>query len=132
MAGSHNRGAKIGNHIVSEGTVHDGVPAEGRILNHHKNAKETNQIRREPGQGSQTALRLRNLALVREALEAHGGLTQVEIACHTGLSAATVSNLVSHLQHNEEVLCSPTTRSGRRATLVELILQGSHGNDLQE
>jgi hypothetical protein len=76
---------------------------------------------RRPGQGSQTALRERNLGLVRQVLAAHGSLTQVQIAHNTGLSPATVSNLVVILNAHGEVLCTQTIHSGRRAKRVELL-----------
>ena len=60
--------------------------------------------------------RLRVLDAVRE----HGALTQVEIAGVTGLSAATVSNLVKELDTAGAVLLSPSIRNGRRAVRVSV------------
>jgi predicted NBD/HSP70 family sugar kinase len=60
--------------------------------------------------------RLRVLDAVRE----HGALTQVEIAGVTGLSAATVSNLVKELDTVGAVLLSPSIRNGRRAVRVSV------------
>ena len=60
--------------------------------------------------------RLRVLDAVRE----HGALTQVEIAGVTGLSAATVSNLVKELDSAGAVLLSPSIRNGRRAVQVSV------------
>lgn len=60
--------------------------------------------------------RLRVLDAVRE----HGALTQVEIAGVTGLSAATVSNLVKELDSAGAVELSPSIRNGRRAVQVSV------------
>lgn len=60
--------------------------------------------------------RLRILDAVRE----HGALTQVEIAELTGLSPATVSNLVKELAAAEAVELTPSVRNGRRAVQVAL------------
>jgi predicted NBD/HSP70 family sugar kinase len=60
--------------------------------------------------------RLRVLDAVRE----HGALTQVEIAGVTGLSAATVSNLVKELDVAGAVQLRPSIRNGRRATQVSV------------
>jgi predicted NBD/HSP70 family sugar kinase len=71
--------------------------------------------------GSQTSLREANRARLVESLKRHGRLTQVELAGNTGLSPATVSNIVkeltaSGLLHTANI----TSRNGRRATLVSL------------
>lgn len=60
--------------------------------------------------------RLRVLDAVRE----HGALTQVEIAQATGLSPATVSNLVKELDGAGAVRLRPSIRNGRRATQVSI------------
>jgi predicted NBD/HSP70 family sugar kinase len=60
--------------------------------------------------------RLRVLDAVRE----HGALTQVEIAAVTGLSAATVSNLVRELHLADALVLTPSVRNGRRAVQVSL------------
>lgn len=60
--------------------------------------------------------RLRVVETVRE----HGALTQVEIAQISGLSAATVSNVVRELESSGIVTLSPSVRNGRRAVLVAL------------
>ncbi|MGZ4783106.1 MAG: MarR family transcriptional regulator, partial [Oryzihumus sp.] len=65
--------------------------------------------------GSQTSLREANKARVVEAVEQHGALTQVELAGVTGLSPATVSNLVRELAAASVVSLAPSVRSGRRA-----------------
>lgn len=49
-----------------------------------------------------------------------GPLTQVEIAAASGLSAATVSNMVRELDQLGLVELSPSIRNGRRAVLVSL------------
>lgn len=48
-------------------------------------------------------------------------MTQVEIAGHTGLSPATVSNMVRELDASGAVELSPSVRNGRRAVLVALV-----------
>ena len=65
--------------------------------------------------------RLRVLDAVRE----NGALTQVEIAGVTGLSAASVSNLVRELDAAGAVRLSPSIRNGRRA--VQVSFAASHG-----
>jgi DNA-binding MarR family transcriptional regulator len=72
------------------------------------------------GFGSQQALRIRNLdALLRE-VQNNGPGTQRELAERTGLSAATVSNLVQILLGEKKISASPTISSGRRATLISV------------
>jgi len=70
--------------------------------------------------GSQTSLREANRARIVEAVKYHGGLTQVELAGITGLSPATVSNIVKELSASGVLHTSPTSRSGRRAQNVTL------------
>jgi predicted NBD/HSP70 family sugar kinase len=74
--------------------------------------------RRTPG--SQTSLREANRARIVDAVKKHGGLTQVELAGATGLSPATVSNIVKELSSTGVLYTSPSTRSGRRAQHVSL------------
>jgi len=74
--------------------------------------------RRTPG--SQTSLREANRARIVDAIKKHGGLTQVELAGITGLSPATVSNIVKELSASGVLHTSPTTQSGRRAQHVTL------------
>jgi predicted NBD/HSP70 family sugar kinase len=74
--------------------------------------------RRTPG--SQTSLREANRARIVDAIKKHGGLTQVELAGVTGLSPATVSNIVKELSAGGVLHTSPTTQSGRRAQHVTL------------
>jgi predicted NBD/HSP70 family sugar kinase len=70
--------------------------------------------------GSQASLREANSARLLNALTRYGQLTQVELAAATGLSPATVSNIVRQLVADGAVETSVTTRSGRRAQLVTL------------
>ncbi len=79
--------------------------------------------RRNPPPGSQTSLREANRARLVESLKRHGRLTQVELAGSTGLSPATVSNIVKELTASGLLHTSFTSRSGRRATLVSLARQ---------
>lgn len=75
---------------------------------------------RNPTPGSQTSLREANRARIVESLKLHGHLTQVELAGSTGLSPATVSNIVKELAASGVLHTSVTSRSGRRATEVTL------------
>lgn len=70
--------------------------------------------------GSQTALRATNRRRVLEHVVRAGGPTQAEIARHTGLSAATVSNIVRALTDEGLVELTATVSSGRRAQAVRL------------
>lgn len=70
--------------------------------------------------GSQTSLREANRARLVDAVKIHGGLTQVELTGATGLSAASVSNIVKELVASEVLQTSYVTRSGRRAVFVTL------------
>lgn len=79
--------------------------------------------RRSPTPGSQTSLREANRARIVESLKHHGHLTQVELAGATGLSPATVSNIVKELSASGIVLTSVASRSGRRAVEVTLARQ---------
>ncbi|PKQ26610.1 MAG: transcriptional regulator [Actinobacteria bacterium HGW-Actinobacteria-4] len=53
-------------------------------------------------------------------MKLHGGLTQVELAGATGLSPATVSNIVKELVSSNVLHTTHVTRSGRRAVFVTL------------
>ena len=75
---------------------------------------------RNPTPGSQTSLREANRARILDSLKRHGHLTQVELAGSTGLSPATVSNIVKELAASGVLMTSVTSRSGRRATEVTL------------
>lgn len=70
--------------------------------------------------GSQTSLREANRARIVGAVQQRGALTQVELAGVTGLSPATVSNIVKELAAAGVLSTSPTSRSGRRAQQVTL------------
>jgi predicted NBD/HSP70 family sugar kinase len=74
--------------------------------------------RRTPG--SQTSLREANRARIVDAIKKHGGLTQVELAGATGLSPATVSNIVKELSTSGVLHTAQSIRSGRRAQHVTL------------
>jgi len=70
--------------------------------------------------GSQSSLHRANLERVVRAVRLAGSLTQAEIARSTGLSAATVSNIVRELRDNGTVQVTPTSSGGRRASSVAL------------
>ncbi|WP_348789602.1 ROK family transcriptional regulator [Leifsonia sp. NPDC080035] len=70
--------------------------------------------------GSQGALRHLNQERLVEFLLANGSSTQAELARGTGLSTATVSNIVRDMAAKGVVATSPVTSSGRRALLVQL------------
>jgi len=70
--------------------------------------------------GSQTSLREANRARIVNAVQQRGSLTQVELAGVTGLSPATVSNIVKELTGAGVLHTAPTSRSGRRAQQVTL------------
>jgi predicted NBD/HSP70 family sugar kinase len=71
-----------------------------------------------PAPGSQASLREANRERVLGVVRQHGPLTQVEIAAASGLSAATVSNVVRELDRVGAVRLSRSIRNGRRAVLV--------------
>ncbi|MGK5529625.1 ROK family transcriptional regulator [Streptomyces sp. URMC 129] len=70
--------------------------------------------------GSQSSLHRANLERVVRAVRAAGSLTQADIARTTGLSAATVSNIVRELKEFGTVEVRPTSAGGRRARSVSL------------
>lgn len=70
--------------------------------------------------GSQSSLHRANLERVVRAVRMAGSLTQAEIARTTGLSAATVSNIVRELRDGGTVEVTPTSAGGRRARSVSL------------
>ncbi|WP_369201759.1 ROK family protein [Streptomyces sp. PU-14G] len=70
--------------------------------------------------GSQSSLHRANLERVVRAVRMAGSLTQAEIARGTGLSAATVSNIVRELKDAGTVEVTPTSSGGRRARAVSL------------
>lgn len=84
--------------------------------------------------GSQTSLREANRERIVRAVQQRGSLTQVELAGVTGLSAATISNIVKELTAAGVLTTSPTSRSGRRAQQVSLarnlgLVAGVHFGD---
>ncbi|WP_354642664.1 ROK family transcriptional regulator [Kitasatospora camelliae] len=70
--------------------------------------------------GSQSSLHRANLERVLRAVRMAGSLTQAEIARGTGLSAATVSNIVRELKESGTVVVADTSSGGRRARSVSL------------
>jgi predicted NBD/HSP70 family sugar kinase len=70
--------------------------------------------------GSQSSLHRANLERVVRAVRLAGSLTQAEIARSTGLSAATVSNIVRELKDGGTVEVTSTSAGGRRARSVSL------------
>ncbi len=68
--------------------------------------------------GSQSALRMRNQRRLTDQLLRGGPATQAELSRLTGLSTATVSNIVKSMQQTGLVTLTPTTSSGRRAHSV--------------
>lgn len=68
--------------------------------------------------GSQTSLRLRNQRRLTEQLLKGGPATQADLARSTGLSTATVSNIVKSMAAADLVTLTPVTSSGRRAMSV--------------
>lgn len=81
-----------------------------------------NAVRGAPG--SQASLREANRDRVLDVIRGHGAMTQVEIADLSGLSPATVSNVVRGLGAAGAVALSPSIRNGRRAVLVSLASGG--------
>jgi DNA-binding MarR family transcriptional regulator len=77
------------------------------------------------GSGSQQALRARNLEALTRDLEDNGPGTQRQLAERTGLSPATVSNLVGILVDNGHAITASTISSGRRAILVTATIDAS-------
>ncbi len=73
-----------------------------------------------PKPGSQSALREQNQRRVIAALVSNGPQTQAELSRQTGLSTATVSNIVKVMAASGIVSTAPTTSSGRRALSVIL------------
>ncbi|WP_329024380.1 ROK family transcriptional regulator [Streptomyces sp. NBC_00690] len=70
--------------------------------------------------GSQTSLHRANRERVVRAVRMAGSLTQAEIARSTGLSAATVSNIVRELKDGGTIEVTPTSAGGRRARSISL------------
>ncbi|OZG48967.1 ROK family transcriptional regulator [Bombiscardovia coagulans] len=80
--------------------------------------------------GSQTSLREANRVLLLDTIRRFGAMTQIELAENTGLSTATVSNLVRQMSDQGLLETSVTTHNGRRATLVMLTRQKGIGAGL--
>ena len=70
--------------------------------------------------GSQSALRELNQRRIVDSLLADGPQTQVQLARETGLSTATISNIVKVMVATGLVETQPITSSGRRALIVRL------------
>jgi predicted NBD/HSP70 family sugar kinase len=73
--------------------------------------------------GSQASLREANRQRIVDALTTHGSLAQIELADITGLSPATVSNIVRELATANVISTTFGSRSGRRAVQVSLSRQ---------
>ncbi|WP_113717037.1 ROK family transcriptional regulator [Arthrobacter dokdonensis] len=71
--------------------------------------------------GSQSALRMRNQLRLTDQLLRGGPATQAELSRLTGLSTATVSNIVKGMHQAGLVTLTATTSSGRRAHSVRYI-----------
>lgn len=74
--------------------------------------------------GSQRALRSRNERSVLETLMRSGPQTQAQLSTSTGLSPATVSNIVRELVAHNRVERRSVTTSGRRAIQVRAVADG--------
>lgn len=68
--------------------------------------------------GSQSSLRHRNQQRITEQLLKGGPATQADLSRSTGLSTATVSNIVKSMAAADLVTLTPVTSSGRRAMSV--------------
>jgi predicted NBD/HSP70 family sugar kinase len=75
--------------------------------------------------GSQSSLHQANVARVLRAVRAAGTLSQAEISRRSGLSAATVSNIVRELAGRGTVEVSTGSADGRRVRRVRLA-RGTH------
>lgn len=74
--------------------------------------------RRTRNPGSQSALRSRNQQRITQQLIKGGPATQADLARNTGLSTATISNIVKNMASTNLVTLTPVTSSGRRAMSV--------------
>lgn len=72
------------------------------------------------GPGSQSSLREANAARVIETVRKYGQLTQVELSAASGLSQASISNIVKRLVAEDVLEAESTIRSGRRAQMISL------------
>lgn len=71
--------------------------------------------------GSQRALRRSNTRLVLQALRANGPLSHAQLARRTGLSRASVTNIVRELGAEGRVAVNAEVRSGRNARVVSVV-----------
>ncbi|GAB2450001.1 ROK family transcriptional regulator [Xylanimonas ulmi] len=76
------------------------------------------------GAGSQASLRERNTAALSAALSARGPQLQAELATLTGLSRATVSNIVGQEVEAGRFRVERVLRDGRWGVLVSLVPEG--------
>jgi predicted NBD/HSP70 family sugar kinase len=75
--------------------------------------------------GSQTALRQSNQQRIIQNLLSNGPSTQAELSRQTGLSTATISNIVTSMVARGIVTTERVTSSGRRAVSVSLSGHGA-------
>ena len=87
--------------------------------------RNTSSSRRPRNPGSQTALRQSNQQRIIQSLLSGGPSTQAELSRQTGLSTATISNIVKSMAERGLVTTEPTTSSGRRALAVSLAGNGA-------
>lgn len=73
-----------------------------------------------PAPGSQAALHEANRRRIVQAVRAAGTASQAQLARATGLSAATVSNIVRELRADGTVVADRAPAGGRRAMVVSL------------
>lgn len=74
----------------------------------------------DPSPGSLAGLRRENIRRVEQELRLHGSLTQGELASGTGLSKATISNIVTALTNAGRARASDVIHHGRRAKAISL------------
>ncbi|MCL1870245.1 MAG: ROK family transcriptional regulator [Promicromonosporaceae bacterium] len=77
--------------------------------------------RRPQGTGSQTALRGLNTAAITRQLAVRGPQLQADLARRTGLSPATVSNIVNHEVAGGRIRTERVLRDGRWGVLVSVV-----------
>ena len=87
--------------------------------------RSASAVRRPRNPGSQSALRQSNQQRIIRSLLSSGPSTQAELSRQTGLSTATVSNIVKVMAERGLVAVAPTTSSGRRAMEVSLSGNGA-------
>lgn len=75
-----------------------------------------------PAPGSQAALHEADRRRIVQAVRAAGTASQAQLARATGLSAATVSNIVRELRADGTVVADRAPAGGRRATGGVLLL----------